>query len=1375
MHITSAPPKRWRGLWIYLLLTILSFALAHYQQHRNQHDLQQRLQRVSQEISQQAEQRIRTIALGLADIRTHVLTAGASLNRPAFSRYISALPKEPLYLGARGFGFIRKVEQRQLTAFLADAQADHMPYFRLKQLGPSAENYHYIIQYIEPLAPNAAAVGLDIGSEPHRRHAAERALQSGEPQLTAPITLVQATGQQAQAFLLLLPLYRDWQVPATPEARVAQGIGWSYAPLLMHDVMRTLQFDRQQFQLVILDQGTLPPRQHLPSTQLATVIYQHPAARHSLEAQNPEVTTGTKPIAVATDTQPSYQEDTAQVASVWFGFTPDTAQHTLHVMGRNWLVQVSLNPKSVAELQLIRPWHILLLGQLCALALAFFWRFLSEKRQQQQRILSQQQTLAAIVDSAHDGIVATDVSGHILSWNDGAQRMFGYDVSQVLGRSLSQLLTPDAFMAQDQLLYSQVLYGHAVSQCVSQRRHAQGHTIDVLINIAPMRDDLGDVVALAFTFRDISAIRQQQLELTLMRDQLATAVNVAGLGIWHWRLTDNSLWWNRRMYELYGYDQEQMQAHLSYQHWLNRVHPDDRRHAEQALLTALENNEPYAPEFRIVRPDGQISYILAGAVMERDGQGKLSQVTGINVDISSQRQLEQQLRQTSAAAEAANTAKSVFLANMSHELRAPVNRILSSAALLHPMLTTSQSRELLEQTKLAADTMLSIINDILDLSKLESGHIQLQPRWEELSQRWPQLQAQLTTFLLTQPALKMQLWLRWPDVCVEQSQPPMLPLQQLWQWNGRQWHCRQPQPAEVQRLESELLLSTVMQGISAYLDAERLLQSMQYLFDVVAKLNPQSQLEWQISLEFPSLELPPSVTPTLDLTATVVSAHMVSAHVATPNSCDPVAFASPMHIDAVNMPGHQASQQASQQAWLRCCLRDLGTISVDDYQQLLQQSFAQTEVSINRRFGQAGLGIVLAKRIVTLLGGELQLSFLAHGGAQLQFDVPLLVILPPRLAAGKPSRGCDSHRDHDSSHRYSSQQHSAKTHRDDTGVARPYTAAASPSFSTERHASTPINSGESMDFEDDTQTLSRFAQHADSLRQMRDLLQVEVQRVMLLLQAAQVINAAPSTHHAIERIAADTPVDFPSIGCSSQLPDDVLLLQLASLNALAKSVGALGLADWVEQFSQRLRRGARPTPEDYGELQQLCEACRQRWAHDAGAVQHHHVIAKANGDPAALHGSASATKPDDACGDMASPATNIDDHYEHLLPSNIDDAVLAAEIVARGDESPAVAAMADSKLRHAGATVPDAMNDSMLVLPPALYQQLHQYLLEGNLALLPWLLHIGMRAQLPAVLLRHIDALDFVSASTLLPRYVKADIKATTSSTVLPSHVKGHS
>jgi PAS domain S-box-containing protein len=1326
-------------------------AYACYQQHRNQHDLQLRLQRVSQEITQQAEQRIRTIALGLADIRTHVLTAGASLNRPAFSRYISALPKEPLYLGARGFGFIRKVEHRQLTAFLADAQADHMPYFRLKQLGPSAADYHYVIQYIEPYAPNAAAVGLDIGSEPHRRFAAERAMQSGEPQLTAPITLVQAKGQQAQAFLLLLPLYRDWQVPPTPEARVAQGIGWSYAPLLMHDVMRTLQFDRQQFQLVILDQGTMQERHHVPPTQRPTVIYQHPAAKQTLEAPKTAVASSSKRIASAADTQPSHEAHAARTSSVWFGFTPGPAQQPLQVMGRHWLVRVSLNPNSVAELQLIRPWHILLIGQLCALALAFFWRFASEKRQQQQRILSQQQTLAAIVDSAHDGIISTDVSGHILSWNDGAQRMFGHDAAQVLGRSLSELLTPDAFMAQDQLLFSQVQHGHAVSQCVSQRRHAQGHTIDVLINIAPMRDDLADVVALAFTFRDISTIRQQQLELTLMRDQLATAVNVAGLGIWHWRLADNSLWWNRRMYELYGYDQEQMQAHLNYQHWLNRVHPDDRRHAEQALLTALENNEPYAPEFRIVRPDGQISHILAGAVMERDGQGKLSQVTGINVDISSQRQLEQQLRQTSAAAEAANTAKSVFLANMSHELRAPVNRILSSAALLHPMLSTSTSRELLAQTQLAADAMLSIINDILDLSKLESGHIQLQQRWEVLAQLWPQLQAQLTTFLLTQPALKMQLGLAWPDACVPHSvaQPSSSRLQQLWHWNGRQWHWRQPADERVQH--SELMLSAVMQGISAYVDAERLLQSMQYLLDVVAKLNPQSQLEWQISLELSSPDSPPLVTPTSAFDPT---ASAPRAPVATPNASQDVAFASSLRSAAVNMP----EQQAGQQAWLRCCLRDLGAINVDDYQQLLQQSFAQTEVSINRRFGQAGLGMVLAKRIVTLLGGELQLTFLAQGGAQLQFDIPLLVTLPLDMDDSQPTQRSDSRVQCDSSHRdscnsNSSQQHSANTHHDTTGASRPYVAAKSRSSSIDRHATPALHSGEGMDFEDDTQTLSRFAQHADSLRQMRELLQVEVERVMLLLQAAQIINAEPSTNPTMDCITADPPVALPPTARGTQISHDVLLLQLASLNALAKSVGALGLADWVEQFGQRLRRGAKPTLEDCGELQQLCAACRQRWSHEASAI---HQSSIANEDLSVQMGAASATAQDHAGADMATPTINIKVRDKHPLPSNIDDAALAADIAARSDVSPAT--IADTDMRHAG--VSDAMNETMLVLPLALYQQLQHYLLEGNLALLPWLLHMGMREQLPAVLLRHIDALDFVSASALLSRYVKADIKS---------------
>jgi CHASE1-domain containing sensor protein len=95
------------------------------------------------------------------------------------------------FVGVRGFGFIQRVLRPELGAFLAAERADGAPQFALRQLADKNHDDLYVIKWIEPAANNAGAQGLDIGSEANRRHAAQRAVDTGLPTITAAITLVQ--------------------------------------------------------------------------------------------------------------------------------------------------------------------------------------------------------------------------------------------------------------------------------------------------------------------------------------------------------------------------------------------------------------------------------------------------------------------------------------------------------------------------------------------------------------------------------------------------------------------------------------------------------------------------------------------------------------------------------------------------------------------------------------------------------------------------------------------------------------------------------------------------------------------------------------------------------------------------------------------------------------------------------------------------------------------------------------------------------------------------------------------------------------------------------------------------------------------------------
>ncbi len=225
-------------------------------------------------------------------------------------------------------------------------------------------------------------------------------------------------------------------------------------------------------------------------------------------------------------------------------------------------------------------------------------------------------------------------------------------------------------------------------------------------------------------------------------DRLLLATKSAHIGVWDYDIPNNNLFWDEGMYELYGVAPSD--AH-HYETWVRSLHPEDRVQAEEDIQTALRMKQNFDSAFRIVRPDGTILHIKAFAHLQTDRAGNPIRMMGINWDQSKIKEAEAQLIKGKEAAEAADRSKSEFLAMMSHEIRTPMNGVIGFARLLKGTELSEEQQEFVGIIETSGLSLMNLLNDILDLSKIEAGKIVLEKHPAEIG---PLIQDLCTLFRL---------------------------------------------------------------------------------------------------------------------------------------------------------------------------------------------------------------------------------------------------------------------------------------------------------------------------------------------------------------------------------------------------------------------------------------------------------------------------------------------------------------------------------------------------------------------------------------------------------------------------------------------------
>ena len=222
------------------------------------------------------------------------------------------------------------------------------------------------------------------------------------------------------------------------------------------------------------------------------------------------------------------------------------------------------------------------------------------------------------------------------------------------------------------------------------------------------------------------------------------AIEGSGDGLWDRDVPQSTVFFSARWKEMLGFAQDEIGSGLD--EWSKRIHPDDLVQVMADVQAHLDGTTPlYVSEHRVSCKNGGYKWILdRGLVVERDAAGKPLRMIGTHSDISEHKSTERELIQhrnhleelviarttelaaTRDAAEAANIAKSAFLANMSHEIRTPMNGIVGMANILRREGVTSKQAQRLDTIDASAQHLLSVINDVLDISKIEAGKFTLE-------------------------------------------------------------------------------------------------------------------------------------------------------------------------------------------------------------------------------------------------------------------------------------------------------------------------------------------------------------------------------------------------------------------------------------------------------------------------------------------------------------------------------------------------------------------------------------------------------------------------------------------------------------------------
>ena len=628
-----------------------------------------------------------------------LLAASVSVDRAAWRTYIERLHLKENYPGIQGVGFIRIIRPADLPAHIAAIRAEGFPDYTVRP--PGERSLYAPVIYLEPFSGrNLAAFGYDMMSETIRAEAMRMAAESGKTTISGKVKLVQEThGKEQAGFLMYVPVYRKHQAPATPEEGWNALQGFVFSPYRVDDLMAGILGDR----VLMLDFVIFDGEGETDGARMFVSASEQAAGAHTAR---PEM----------------------------------SALRTIHAYGHTWTVRLHSRPEFEAGFQSPLNTVILALGGGISVLLFALVSFLISRRERaeemaqrmtedirasEEKLRQSEARIHAIVDGADHLMISTDTEGIIQLFNRAAERYLGYRAEEVIGKFTPTLFhDPDEVSRRAQELTAAGMpvepgfevftararkdAGGETSEWIYVRK--DGSRFPVSLTVTALRDGRGEINAFLGIATDITERKHAESEWR----KLSRAVEESPVSVVITDADGNIEYANARFSEVTGYAIDEVIGRNP------RILQSGLTPVEvyQSLWQTILGGSQWRGKLQNRKKNGELFWeeIYISAIRDRDG--KTTNFVAVKEDITERIKIERM--------------KNEFISTVSHELRTPLTSIRGALALIAGGVVgelPAAAKPLVEIAHKNSERLILLVNDILDMEKIEAGKMEfdLQP------------------------------------------------------------------------------------------------------------------------------------------------------------------------------------------------------------------------------------------------------------------------------------------------------------------------------------------------------------------------------------------------------------------------------------------------------------------------------------------------------------------------------------------------------------------------------------------------------------------------------------------------------------------------